>query len=321
MVGCNFHFAGIDVGGAGGGGGNGGAPIPVADAGGTGGNGADDLGAYNGGVDFGPTGGAPCYSEDYSPTVSLADLRAAYATQQWKPDVLETLKRRIPGGHALIDLMQNDSQLGNFVDPSSFDALMSSLMMVCNGETSIYDYGHASPTAFTYFLRADLTLTPAIVPTFPRSEIAPYITDSATSAYDGALAGQQGQQDLTARRRRSDRVHQRPRLHRRRRRPGAERHQRARRRRRLALLPRALLEARAHRAPVDLRRAPGLGRLAEGGALRAGRAPPSGARCAAPSSQLGIADAPIWAHVDDPASSSEITAFTGSTLSDIECHP
>jgi hypothetical protein len=37
--------------------------------------------------------------------------------------------------------------------------------------------------------------------------------------------------------------------------------------------------------------------------------------------QLAVADAPIWAHVDDVGNSSEIVMFTGSALSDIECHP
>jgi hypothetical protein len=44
-------------------------------------------------------------------------------------------------------------------------------------------------------------------------------------------------------------------------------------------------------------------------------------KVAAASPKLGVADGPIWAHVDDPASSSEIALFAGSTLSDIECHP
>ena len=104
----------------------------------------------------------------------------------------------MPGGHALLDAMQNDPQLAGFVDSGSFGALMSSLMMACNGETSIYDYGHAAAGSFTYFMRADLVMQPAVVAAFPRSELAAYITDSATHLYDGALSGQQGAQDLTA---------------------------------------------------------------------------------------------------------------------------
>jgi hypothetical protein len=44
-------------------------------------------------------------------------------------------------------------------------------------------------------------------------------------------------------------------------------------------------------------------------------------KVAGPSPQLGVADAPIWAHVDDAANSSEIATFANDTLSDIECHP
>ncbi len=317
LAGCTFHLHGVDVGGAGGGGGS---PIPVADAGTGGVTSPPDLGVYNGGVDGGPPPVAPCYSEDFSPGVSLADLRAAYTTQAWKPDVLESLKRRIVGGHALVVAMQNDSQLPSFVDSSSFDALMSSLMMVCNGETSIYDYGHASSTAFAYFLRADLTLTPAIVPTFARSEIAPYITDNATQAYDGALSGQQGSQDLTAVADDltaftnglsciaavSDQIVS-------------------------GISARDGMAASLYYLELYLKRA----RTAHASTYAALQASADWQKTvrylwaraafwrkvAAPSPQLGVADGPIWAHVDDPANSSEIALFTGSTLSDIECHP
>ena len=317
LVGCKFHLHGVDTGGAAGGGG---APIPVADAGGVGGNAPDDLGAYNGGTDAGPTGGAPCYSEDYFPTASLADLRAAYTTQAWKADVLEVLDRRLPGGHALIDQMQNDSQLQTFADRSSFDALLSSFMMVCNGETSIFDYGHASPSAFAYFMRADLTLEPATVPAFPRSELAPYITDNATQAYDGALSGQQGAQDLTA---------------------VADD---------LTAFTNGLacIAAVADQVPNGISARDGVAAslyYLELYLQRARTAHPATyaalqasadwqkmvrylwaraafwRKVAAASPQLGVADGPIWAHVDDPTHSSEIATFTGSTLADIECHP
>ncbi|HEX8954494.1 MAG TPA: hypothetical protein VF945_21715 [Polyangia bacterium] len=317
LVGCSFHLHGVDVGGQGGGGGS---PIPVADAGGGGGGAPADLGAYNGGTDASPTGGAPCYSEDFSPGVSLADLRAAYTTQQWKADVLEVLKRRIAGGHALIDQMQNDSQLAGFADRSSFDALMSSLMMVCNGETSIYDYGRASTTAFAYFVRADLTLQPAIVPTFPRSELLPYITDGATQAYDGALSGNQGAEDLTAVADDltaftnglgcvaavADQLAS-------------------------GISARDGMAASLYYLELYLKRA----RTAHASTYAALQASADWQKVvrylwaraafwrkvAAPSSQLGVADGPIWAHVDDPANSSEIAMFAGSALSDIECHP
>jgi len=317
LAGCTFHLHGVDTGGAGGGGGG---TIPVADMSGSGGGAPADLGAYNGGTDAGPTGGAPCYSEDYFPTASLADLRAAYSTQAWKGALLETLHRRITGGHALVVAMQNDSQLASFADPSSFDALMSSIMMVCNGETSIYDYGHASPTAFTYFMTASLTLTPAIVPAFPRSELAPYITDNATQAYDGALSGQQGSQDLTAVADDltaftnglgciasvADQVAN-------------------------GISARDGMAASLYYLELYLKRA----RTAHASTYAALQASPDWQKvvryawaraafwrkAAASSAQLGVADAPIWAHVDDPSNSSEIAMFAGATLSDIECHP
>jgi hypothetical protein len=314
---CNFHLWGVDIGGAGGGGGS---PIPVADAGGVGGNGADDMGTRIGDVDGGPPPVAPCYSEDYFPTVSLADLRAAYTTQAWKADVLESLKRRVTGGHALIDTMQNDSQLAGFADTSSFAALMSSLWMICNGETSIYDYGHATGTAFAYFERADLTLQPAIVQTFARSEIAQYITDNATAAYDGALSGQQGSQDLTAVADDlvgftnglsciaavADQVQNGISA-----RDGVAAS--------LYYLELYLKRARTAHAPTyaTLKAASDWQKVVRYAWARAA----FWRKVSAAMPQLAVADAPIWAHVDDPSNSSEIVMFTGSALSDIECHP
>jgi hypothetical protein len=320
LAACNFNLNGVDVGGANGGSGG---TIPVADDAGVGGNGGVDMGARSGGIDGGPPAGAPCYSEDFSPTVSLADLASAYTQQVWKADVLASLDRRIPGGHSLLMAQQNDSQLGNFADASSFAALMSSLNLVCNAETSIYDYAHATGTTFSYFMRADLTMQPANVTTFPRSEIAQYITDNATATYDGALSGQQGSQDLTALADDltsytnglgcivavADAMGNGV---------GARDGMAAS----IYYLELYLKRARtAHptvyaalQASSDWQKMVRL--LWARGAFwrKASLASPS-------SSELGIADAPIWAHVDDPSTSSEIAMFAGDTLSDIECHP
>ncbi len=316
LVGCTWHVRGVDVGGDPGG--SGGA-IPVADGGFVGGNGADDMTPQSLGVDGGPPPVAPCYSEDFSPGVSLADLAAAYSPQAWKTTTLTALDRRIVGGHALVSTMQNDPQLGNFADPSSFAALMSSLMMMCNGETSVYDWGHASPTTFALWMRADLVAQPAIVTTFPRSEIAQYITDNATKTYDGALGGQQGQQDLTAVADDltaftnglgcitavADQLQN-------------------------GISARDGMAASLYYLELYLKRA----RTAHPSAYAALQASPDWqkvvrylwARAAfwrkqATSAKLAIADAPIWAHVDDAANSSEIELFAGAKLSDIECHP
>jgi len=316
LVGCSYHVKGVDTGG---GGGSGGVPIPVADAGLPSGGGGDDMAPRNGNVDGGPPPVASCYSEDFSPGATLADLRAAYAPQAWKADVLESLKRRIAGGHALILSQQNDSQLGSFVDTSSFDALMSSLMMVCNGETSIYDYAHATPTQFSYFLRADLTLQPTVVATFPRSEIAPYITDNATSTYDGALSGQQGQEDITAV---ADDLAAFT--------NGVACVGAVTDQLKSGINARDGMAASLYYLELYLKRA----RTAHATTYASLKASPEWVkfvryawargmfwRRSITSSELQVAEAPIWAHVDDPTNSSEIVMFGGSPLSDIECHP
>ena len=191
---------------------------------------------------------------------------------------------------------------------------------MCNAETSIYDYAHAGASSFAYFMRADLVMQPATVPAFPRSEIAQYITDNATRTYDGALSGQEGSQDLTAL---ADDLTSYTNG--------------------LACIAavadqikngtgaRDGMAASIYYLELYLKRA----RTAHAGTYAALQASSDwqkmvrllwarGAfwrKASAGSAQLGIADAPIWAHVDDPANSSEISMFAGAPLSDIECHP
>lgn len=317
MVGCTWHVDGVDVGG---GTGEDGGAIPVAGGGDLGvGGGGGDLASPGGVPDFGTPPVAPCYSEDFSPGNSLADLSASYTTPAWKQTALTALDRRSAGSHALMATMQNDSQLAGLVDPSSFAALMSSLMTACNGETSIYDYGHATPTTFALWMRADLIAQPAIAPTFPRSEIAAYITDDATKSYDGALRGQEGQRDLTAVADDvtsytnglacvtavADAVQDGTSA-----RDGAAAS--------LYYLELYLRRARTAHASIyaTLKASADWQRVVRYAWARA-----AFWRKQATSPKLGVADAPIWAHVDDVANSSEIELFTGAKLSDIECHP
>ena len=164
---------------------------------------------------------------------------------------------------------------------------------------------------------------PAIVATFPRSEIAQYITDDATATYDGALSGQQGSQDLTALA--DDLTSYTNGL--------------------------ACLVAVADQLPSGIGARDGMAasiyylelylkraRTAHASVYAALQASSDWQKMvrllwargafwrnpsfASPSSaELGIADAPIWAHVDDPANSSEISMFAADSLSDIECQP
>jgi hypothetical protein len=317
LAGCSFHLHGVDPGDGGGGGG---APIPVADAGGVGGNGGDDMAPRGGDADGGTPTVAPCYSEDYFPTVSLADLRAAYAPQAWKSTSLTTLDRRIPGGHALLDAMKDDPQLPNFVDSSSFGALMQSLMTMCHEETHGYDYGHASSDVFYFFMTASLHVQPIERQTFARSEILPYITDSSTQSYDQTyLTGTQGTYDLVALADElnaytnglsciaavADQLDSGISA-----RDGVAAS--------LYYLELYLKRARTAHADVytSLKQSPDWIRF-----VRYAWARGMFWRHAATSPQLAIADAPIWAHVEDPANASEIELYTGSKVSDIECHP
>jgi hypothetical protein len=317
LVGCSYHVHGVDTGGDPGGGGT---PIPVADGGAVGGNGGDDMTPRSGDVDGGPTTGAPCYSEDYFPGVSLADLRAAFAPQSWKSQSLTTLDRRIPGGHALLDAMKDDPQLPSFVDTSSWPAMMMSLMTMCHEETHGYDYGHANNGVFYFFMTPTVHVQPIEGTTFARSEILTYITDSSTANYDQTyLYGTQGTYDFVALADElnaytnglsciaavADQIDNGISA-----RDGVAAS--------LYYLELYLKRARTAHADVytSLKQSPDWIRF-----VRYAWARGMFWRHAATAPQLAIADAPIWAHVEDPANASEIELYTGSKVSDIECHP
>jgi hypothetical protein len=317
LVGCSYHVNGVDVGGPGGGGGS---PIPVADGGGSGGNGADDMGPRNGDVDGGPPPVAPCYSEDFFPGVSLADLAAAFSPQSWKTESLTTLDRRIPGGHALLDAMKDDPQLPGFVDNSSWANLMLSLMTMCHEETHGYDYGKASASSFYYYMTPSVNVQPPQLQTFARSEILGYIDDASTQNYDQTyLTGQQGSYDLVALADElnaytnglacigavADQI-------------GSGISARDGVAASLYYLELYLKRARTAHAAVyaSLKQSPDWVKF-----VRYAWARGMFWRRSITAAQLQIAEAPIWAHVDDPASSSEIVMFGGGALSDIECHP
>jgi hypothetical protein len=302
-----------------GGDGGGEPPGPVADMSG-GGSGGGGGGGAGGGDDM--AHGAPCYSEEFSPTMpSLSDLSASYSPQQWKADSLEALKRRYAGGHYLLDAMKDDPQLPGFVDSGTFGDLMMSLMTMCHEETHGYDYGHATANVFLYYMRPDLQVQPPQLQTFPRSEILSYIHDDATKNYDDTyLVGTQGTYDLLALGDElnaytnglgcitavADQIGSGISA-----RDGVAAH--------LYYLELYLLRARTAHPTVyaSLKASPDWQKLvrytwARGMFWRA---------AATPYPNLAIADAPIWTKVEAAENSAEIEMFTGSKVAEIACHP
>lgn len=145
----------------------------------------------------GGSGGASCYSEIVHLDTSINDLAQMYASSRWLPTSLDVLSRRYPDGHTLLDMQQADPDLPRFADPSSFAALMESLMTMCHEETHGWDFDHSTSGEHAYYMRADLAIRAPELETFPRSEILMYITDNVTQSYDDTyLRGQQGTYDL-----------------------------------------------------------------------------------------------------------------------------
>ena len=138
-----------------------------------------------------------CYTEVYSPTVSITDLVSSFSGGNWLDTSLQVTKRRYPTGNFILETEKGDPQLAGFKDSSSFDALMESLMTMCHEETHGYDYEHSSAGKHAYVMRTDLVISVPIGSTFPRSEVLTYITDDSTSLYDDTyLKGSMGTYDF-----------------------------------------------------------------------------------------------------------------------------
>ena len=262
-----------------------------------------------------------CYTEIYSPTATLDDLITSYSPSKWLDTSLETTKRRYPTGNFILTSEESDPQLAGFADPSSFDALMESLMTMCHEETQGYDYEHAPKGAHAYVMRTDLIITVPVGSTFPRSEILPYITDDSTSLYDSTyLEGSMGSYDFADM---NDELeaytnglaclasvaeHETGGISAR---DGAVAH--------LLYLELYLERARAAHPDVYafLQGDPNWMKFVKYAWARVFFW--DGVAKAFPTLTIG-ADA-IWAHVNDPANLDAIRAFTGREPSDVACHP
>jgi hypothetical protein len=152
--------------------------------------GAGSSGAVDGGT------GAPCYSEPYFPTANVADLAAGFDGSNWLEASITTMQRRYPTGYFVLNAEQNDPQLPQFVDASSWSALMSSLLTVLDAETAGWDFDNASANAHPFVILDTMKITAPSLTTWAQGEILQYITDAATQTYDQTeLGGQQGTYD------------------------------------------------------------------------------------------------------------------------------
>jgi hypothetical protein len=147
-------------------------------------------------------GGAPsdagvvCYSEPYDPSANIADVAAGYTGQNWLSSSLTVMQRRYPTGYFVLAAQQNDSQLPEFVDTSSWGALMSSMMTVLDAETTGWDFDNATATEHPFVIVSTMQITVPILTTWEQGTVLQYITDDATQTYDQTeLGGEQGAYD------------------------------------------------------------------------------------------------------------------------------
>jgi hypothetical protein len=300
------------------------ASSPAIDGGGGGGGGetgGDDAGVVPPDTGVAQDAAAPCYSEPYAPGVPVDDLKSAYTGAAWLSSSLTAMQRRYPTGYFVLNAEQGDTQLPGFADPSSWSALMESLMTMVHEESHGWDFDHAQGTTHPYVLLDSMQITVPPITTWARSEITQYITDATTQQYDQTyLVGTQGTYDavflfeelnaycngLAAITAVGDQITQ-------------------------TISARDGVAAHLYYLELYLR----VGRTAHPADYAAMAADPSWMKLvryewarghfwdaqAKANASLDIASAPIWAHIVEPANLDEIQKFTGQSPDAVACHP
>ena len=231
------------------------------------------------------------------------------------------MQRRYPTGYFVLKAEQTDPQLPQFVDASSWQALMSSMLMVLDAETAGWDFSNASASDHPFVIVDTLQITVPILTTWAQGEVLQYITDTSTQTYDQTdLQGQEGTYDgifllddldsacngLAAATAVGDQI------------PSG-------------ISARDGLAAHLYYLELYLR----AGRTGHAADYAAMKADPSWQKLvryewarghfwdgqAAPNANLQIAAAPIWANIDAPANLAEIQLFTGEAPDAVACHP
>lgn len=280
--------------------------------------GKHDAGSSSGG---GTDASAPCYSEPYDPTANVSDVAAAFTGNNWLTSALTVMQRRYPTGYFVLNAEQNDPQLPQFVDASSWSALMGSMMTILDAETAGWDFGTASASAHPFVILDSMQITVPVMTTWQQGEILQYITDGSTQTYDQTeLEGEEGTYDgiflfddldsacegLAAATAVGDQLtYQVP----------------------------ARDDVAAHLYYLELYLKDG--RTNHATEYAAIQADPNWQKLvryewarghfwdaqATPNANLQLAVAPIWTHIDDAANLQEIQLFTGESPDAVACHP
>jgi hypothetical protein len=277
-------------------------------------------------VEAGPTSmpdaGSPCYSEPYDPGANIADVATSFtASGDWLTASLTTMQRRYPTGYFVLNAEQSDPQLPEFVDSSSWEALMSSLMTMLDVETGGWDFDSATATMHPFVITDTLQIQVQQLTTWQQGEILQYITDSSTQTWDQTeLDGEEGTYDgifllddldsacngLAAATAVGDQITS-------------------------DIWARDDEAAHLYYLELFLHD----GRLNHPSAYAAIQADPTWQKIvryewargyfwdgqAQSNPNLQLAVAPIWANIDEPANLAEIQLFTGEAPADVACHP
>ena len=141
------------------------------------------------------------YTEELAELVSLDDLREDYRAADWYPTLLEVLRRRYPTGRHIVTRVANSQARAKYWagnDTSSWDGLMDAMQMVVHEmdhELGMQEGVLATGfETYAYVVREDLQVEVAYQDTFPRSEIARYVTGDLVNFYKNTyLSGRLGE--------------------------------------------------------------------------------------------------------------------------------
>ncbi len=142
------------------------------------------------------------YAEPLTDRPPLDDLRAGYTAARWYETLVEILRRRYPTGHHIVTALDDSrgkAAVWTTGQTGTFDALVRSLELVVHEMDHQLGFQEGFVPSigrrYYYAVRADLAVTVDVVPTFARSEIAPFITGPLENMYKSTyLTGQSGQQ-------------------------------------------------------------------------------------------------------------------------------
>jgi hypothetical protein len=151
-----------------------------------------------------PTRIKPNYDEPLTDFPSIDDLRDGYDANRWYETMLTLLERRYATGHHIVVSLEDSrtkADLWTRSQRDSFDGLLRALQLAVHEMDHQLGFQEGVLPSFferySYTIRSDETRLVPNIDTFPRAEIAQYITGPLDNQYKSVyLTGSSGDQNF-----------------------------------------------------------------------------------------------------------------------------